>query len=169
MDIESRFDSMMNKVNNFLENITFTKPVAITAAIAFVLIIAGLIVWRIVSYKLRERREENERGYVYYREFLYLLDSDNSWRRVIILTMGIALVSVLQTVPVLSKIWEYIVFSFISLVYIAVVVLRCFIFKDYFLIKKIRKRAHGNKIRIKDGVIVTVDEWLEKEGLKIGG
>ena len=157
---------MMDKVNNFLENITFTKPVAIVSVVALVLIIAGLIAWRIISYKLREKREENERGYVHYGEFLSLLDNDASERRMILLTISIALISVLQTIPRLSEIWEYIVLSFISLAFIAAAVLRCFVFKDYILIKKIRKRAHGQKVRMAADTIVTVDEWLEKEGLK---
>ena len=164
--MESGFDSMIDRGNNFLENITVTKPIAIIVIIAFVLlIIAGPVVWSIVSYKFREKREEDEQGYVHYREFLDLLDNDNAERRMILLTISIALVSALQTIPRLSKIWEYVVLSFISLVLIAAAVLRCFVFKDHILIKKIRKRAHGQKIRMTADTIITVDEWLEKEGL----
>ena len=156
-------------VNKFLENITFTKPVAIAVIIAFVLILVGMLVWEIASYNLSKKHEENEQGWVYYREFLDLLDSDSSERRILILTMGIVLVSALQTAPMLSvlnaKIWVYAVLLLILLAFIAAVVLRCFIFKDRILIKKIRKRAHGQKIRIKDGAAITVDEWLEKENL----
>ena len=166
--MERGFNNMIDKVINFFENVTLAKPVAIIAAIAFVLIIAGLIAWGIVSSDLRRKREENERGWVSYQEFLDLFDDDTMWRRAIFMTIAIALVSVIQTVPKMSKIWEYVVFSFISLALIAAAVLRCFVFKGHILIKKIRKRARGKKVRTKDDVFVTVDEWLEKEGSKIG-
>lgn len=168
MDIESKIDSIIDGINKFFENIISTKPIAIAVIIAFVLIFVGILVWEIVSYNLSKKHEENERGWVNYREFLDLLDNDSSEQRMLVSVMVIVLVSAIQTIPALSKakVWEYAVLLLILLVLVAPIVLRCFIFNDYFLIKKIRKRAHGQKIRVKDGAIITVDEWLEKNGLK---
>ena len=166
MDIESKIDSVMDGINKFFEKIISTKPIAIAAVVAFVLILAGILAWEIVSYNLSKKREENEQGWVDCRELLDLIDSDNSERKMFISVMVIMLVSVIQTILALSKIWEYAVLLLILLVLVAPIVLRCFIFNDYFLIKKIRKRAHGQKIRMTVDTFVTVDEWLEKMGLK---
>ena len=103
MDIESKIDSIIDGVNKFFENIISTKPIAIAAVIVFVLILAGILAWEIVSYNLSKKREENEQGWVDCRELLDLLSSNSSEQKMLISVMAIVLVSVIQTIPALSK------------------------------------------------------------------